>query len=130
MTINSDIHVGPRSDVAAETAETNALKIAAEPTSTHVPSAPSHPLGPLSASEITQSSDLIRSAWPENAGLYFKVITLREPAKKELVPYLAAERAGEAVPSIDRRAFVVYSLKGTASFTLSRYIINITLTST
>ncbi|KAK4457489.1 putative copper amine oxidase [Cladorrhinum samala] len=124
MTINADTHAGPRSDVAAETAETNALKTTAEPASTHAPSAPSHPLGPLSASEITQSSDLIRSAWPENTALYFKVVTLREPAKKELVPYLAAERAGKAVPSIDRRAFVVYSLKGTHN--LHEAVVNLT----
>lgn len=73
----------------------------------------SHPLGPLSGDEIVQASTLVKGAWPEVVDLHFRVITLREPAKAELVPYLTAERAGEPTPSIDRRAFVVYYFRGT-----------------
>jgi len=73
----------------------------------------SHPLGPLSGEEITQASGLIKASWPEGVDLHFRVVTLREPAKAELAPYLKAERAGEPTTSIDRRAFVVYYFRGT-----------------
>ena len=71
-----------------------------------------HPLGPLTGDEIIQASDLVKKCWGETA-LQFKVITLQEPVKTELIPYLAAERAGETTPHIDRRAFVVYYFRGT-----------------
>lgn len=77
------------------------------------PAYQSHPLGPLSASEITQSSSLIKASWPEGTECHFKIITLLEPAKAELMPYLVAERAGKTPLDIDRRAFVVYSFRGT-----------------
>ncbi len=74
----------------------------------------SHPLGPLSGSEITRSSALIRGAWPAGTLFQFKVVTLLEPAKAAVVPYLAAQRKGETpAESIDRRAFVVYYIKNT-----------------
>lgn len=72
-----------------------------------------HPLGPLTGQEIVQTSTLIKALWPQDINIQFKTITLHEPAKAELVPYLAAERAGQPTPSIDRRAFVVYYLRGT-----------------
>lgn len=75
----------------------------------------SHPLGPLTAQEIVQAANLIRACWPEDVDCHFKVVTLHEPAKAELAPYLVAERAGETAPGIDRRAFVVYYFRGTVS---------------
>jgi primary-amine oxidase len=72
-----------------------------------------HPLGPLTAQEIIHSSSLIQGCWPNNVECHFKVVTLLEPAKAELVPYLAAERRGEKPESIDRRVFVVYYIRGT-----------------
>lgn len=74
---------------------------------------PEHPLGPLSASEISRASALIRAFWPEGTAFLFKVITLLEPPKADLVPWLAAERAGSTRSTIDRRSFVVYYLKNT-----------------
>lgn len=53
-----------------------------------------------------------------NVDLRFKVVTLEEPAKKSLIPYLEAEHGGKPVPRIDRRAFVAYYLRNTVSFTL------------
>ncbi|KAK3984250.1 putative copper amine oxidase [Cladorrhinum sp. PSN332] len=100
--------------------ETTAVKTSSIP----ITAAPRHPLGPLSPGEITESSDLVKAVWPENVELYFKVVTLREPTKKELVPYLIKERAGAATPVIDRRAFVVYSLKGTHN--LHEAVVNLT----
>ena len=76
---------------------------------------PSHPLGPLSGVEITQSSRLVTESWPEGTLFQFKSVKLREPAKKELVPYLTAERAGGSLPSIDRRSDVLYYIRNTVS---------------
>ena len=74
---------------------------------------PSHPLGPLTAQEISRASYLVKSCCPPGTSLQFKAITLQEPAKAQLLPYLAAERNGEEPAHIDRRAFVVYYIRGT-----------------
>jgi len=78
--------------------------------------APSHPLGPLAADEIKQASSLIKKTWPAEQALLFKAITLLEPAKAELLPYLQAARQGQPLSSIDRRAFVLYYFRATVSF--------------
>jgi Cu2+-containing amine oxidase len=78
----------------------------------------SHPLGPLSADEITLGSSLLTNFWPAGTDVHFKAVTLLEPAKAELIPYLTAERAGQPKPDIDRRAFVLYYLRGTVSVQL------------
>ena len=77
-----------------------------------------HPLCPLTSSEISLCADLIRAQWPLKVDLRFKVITLEEPSKKSLVPYLEAEHSGKSVPSLDRRAFVAYYLRNTVSITI------------
>jgi primary-amine oxidase len=74
-----------------------------------------HPLGPLTASEISKSSRLIKSIWPSNTNIQFKSITLQEPNKAELIPFLAAEHAGDSPPTIERRSFVVYYIRNTVS---------------
>ncbi len=74
-----------------------------------------HPLGPVTGLEITQASALIKASWPAGTDLHFKTITLQEPTKAELAPYLTAERAGQPTLSIDRRAFILYYIKGTVS---------------
>ena len=74
-----------------------------------------HPLCPLSGDEISAASALIQSLWPSNADLRFKVVTLDEPAKKQLLPYIEAEHSGAALPSIDRKVFVAYYLRNTVS---------------
>jgi primary-amine oxidase len=74
-----------------------------------------HPLGPLTASEISESSRLIKSIWPSNTNIQFKSITLQEPNKADLIPFLAAEHAGKTTPTIERRSFVVYYIRNTVS---------------
>jgi primary-amine oxidase len=76
---------------------------------------PTHPLGPLTAAEISESSSLIKAMWPAITNIQFKTITLYEPSKAELTPYLAAEHAGKPTPSIDRKSFVVYYIRNTVS---------------
>jgi primary-amine oxidase len=74
-----------------------------------------HPLCPLSRSEISLTAELIRTQWPQGVDIRFKVVTLEEPTKKSLIPYLDAEHGGKSVPKIDRRAFVSYYLRNTVS---------------
>jgi primary-amine oxidase len=85
------------------------------------PSAPGliHPLGPLTAAEISQASRVIRASWPEGTLFQFKVITLSEAAKEQMVPYFDAAQKGLELPSIDRRAFVLYYIKNTVSITVT-----------
>ncbi|KAL8377312.1 hypothetical protein RB595_008142 [Gaeumannomyces hyphopodioides] len=83
-----------------------------------------HPLGPLSGDEISRSSSLIRAAWPEGTKFQFKVITLLEPAKAQLIPYLDAERKGQSPSGIDRRSFVVYYIRNTHK--LHEAVVNLT----
>lgn len=75
--------------------------------------APSHPLGPLTADEISQSSALIRAQWPDATKFVFKIVTLLEPPKAELVPYLEAEKTGQTPTPIDRKSQIVYYLRST-----------------
>lgn len=74
-----------------------------------------HPLCPITSSEITRSAELIKRCWPTKTSFHFKAITLEEPAKTELVPYLEAEHKGCRLPHIDRRAFVSYYIRNTVS---------------
>jgi hypothetical protein len=74
-----------------------------------------HPIGPLTASEITRATSLLKASWPANTDFNFKAVTLLEPLKAELLPYLQAERSGSAPAKIDRRAFVLYYIRNTVS---------------
>ncbi|PQE08055.1 copper amine oxidase protein [Rutstroemia sp. NJR-2017a WRK4] len=83
-----------------------------------------HPLGPLTASEITQSSKIVKGLWPSATSLQFKSITLQEPSKADLVPYLTAEHSGKQLPDVPRRSFVIYYIRNTDK--LHEAIINLT----
>jgi Cu2+-containing amine oxidase len=74
-----------------------------------------HPLGPLTAAEISESARLTKGLWPSNTNIQFKSITLQEPKKAELVPFLAAEHSGQRTPTIDRKSFVIYYIRNTVS---------------
>lgn len=74
-----------------------------------------HPLAPLSAEELTSAATILRSAWPANTDLHFKVVTLEEPPKAQAVPYLDAEHSNKPLPSIGRKAFVNYYIRNTVS---------------
>ena len=74
-----------------------------------------HPLSPLTASEITHSAQLIRDLYPSTANFQFKIITLEEPEKAQLVPYLDAEHYGDSLPLLDRKALVCYYIRNTVS---------------
>lgn len=79
-----------------------------------------HPLSPLTAAEITRSSDLVKSLYPPKIDLQFKVVTLEEPEKCFVVPYLHAEHHGKPLPSLERKAFVCYYIRNTVSESAKR----------
>jgi Cu2+-containing amine oxidase len=80
----------------------------------------SHPLCPLTAAEIATTADLVRSVWPAQVDLRFKVITLEEPPKQQMVPYLEAEHKGAPLPAIPRKSFISYYIRNTVSPTYAR----------
>lgn len=80
-----------------------------------------HPLCALRGDEISYTAELIRSLWPANTDLRFKTITLDEPPKAQLLPYLEAEVSGGKLPVIDRKAFAAYYIRNTVGAVLSRY---------
>lgn len=63
--------------------------------------APVHPLKDLSADEVTQTRDILRSA---NTGksILFRQLGLQEPPKAELLEFLEAEHAGQPLDSLPR----------------------------
>lgn len=73
----------------------------------------SHPLAPLSASEITTAAATIRASWPAHTDLQFKVITLHEPPKADALRYLDAEYSQKARPNLARKAFINYYIRNT-----------------
>jgi len=76
--------------------------------------AQSHPLCPLTATEIKESARLIRGKYPAKTDIHFKVITLQEPVKAELVPFLEAEHATKRpLPRLERKAFIAYYIRNT-----------------
>lgn len=53
-----------------------------------------HPLTPLTIAETDAARDILCTAHP-NAAIYFRIVTLLEPAKAELTRYLDAEHSGQ-----------------------------------
>jgi primary-amine oxidase len=77
---------------------------------------PSHPLAPLSASEIKAAVAIIKASWPAHTDLHFKVVTLEEPPKAEVLKYLDAEHNNKPLPSLARTAFINYYIRNTNKF--------------
>ena len=87
-----------------------------------------HPLCPLTAAEIKRSAQAVRSIFAGQPDIHFKCITLEEPPKALLAPYIDAEHAGRRLPQIDRKAFVSYYIRNTVRFLLHLQGLKITLT--
>ncbi|KAF2195382.1 hypothetical protein K469DRAFT_698975 [Zopfia rhizophila CBS 207.26] len=88
----------------------------ATPTVRPAKSVVSHPLAPLSSSEITSAAAIIKASWPTHTDLHFKVITLEEPPKAEVLPFLEAEHSRKPLPVISRKAFLNYYIRNTNKF--------------
>jgi primary-amine oxidase len=74
-----------------------------------------HPFAPLSGDEIRIAAGLIKAQWPAQADFHFKVLTLAEPPKAEVLPYLEAEKSGRPLPRIARKAWINYYIRNTVS---------------
>jgi Cu2+-containing amine oxidase len=72
-----------------------------------------HPLSPLTSTEIKASTEIIKGVYLEGAELLFKQITLIEPKKSELAPWLDAQHEGKQVQLLDRKSSVTYYLRNT-----------------
>ncbi|OCT45081.1 Copper amine oxidase 1 [Cladophialophora carrionii] len=53
-----------------------------------------HPLDPLAPQEISETAKHVREAFPDSEA-YFRVITLAEPPKEEMMAFLDAEHEGQ-----------------------------------
>jgi primary-amine oxidase len=81
---------------------------------------PKHPLDPLTSSEITQVSALLKEVSPGKA-LHFKVISIIEPPKQVLRDFLQAERHNQqhAWIHLPRQAAALYYHRGTSDLFLA-----------
>lgn len=77
-----------------------------------------HPLSPLSSTEIKKTVEVVRGLWPTETRLQFKVVTLEEPEKAQMIPYLDAERSRTRLPHIERKGFVCYCIRNTVGWHL------------
>ena len=57
-----------------------------------------HPFDPISPGEITLSSSILQHAL-SGVALRFRRIDLQDPIKKDIIPYLEAERLGQQLPN-------------------------------
>jgi len=74
-----------------------------------------HPFAPLSGDEMVNAGTLLRKSWPAGTDLQFRVITLREPVKKEMIRFLDAEAKDETVSTLPaRKAFCLYYIRRTS----------------
>jgi primary-amine oxidase len=90
------------------------LKMSTEPVTPQIAKSDlSHPLAPLSASEIAAAAAAIKASWPAHTDFHFKVITLQEPPKADALRYLDAEHSHKPRPNIARKAFVNYYIRNT-----------------
>jgi primary-amine oxidase len=88
-------------------------EVATGPSPRREKSVASHPLSPLSAAELQDAAAIIKASWPAHTDLHFKVVTLQEPPKVEVLKYLEAEHSGKPVPSLSRKASINYYIRNT-----------------
>ncbi|KAG6000816.1 hypothetical protein E4U21_004959 [Claviceps maximensis] len=63
-----------------------------------------HPLTQLSVDEFTRARDIIVKLYGSSQSIFFRQISLEEPEKDSLVPFLEAEHAGRVTPETPRPA--------------------------
>lgn len=88
-----------------------------------------HPLSELTEAEFRSARDAIVNNHGPDTALFFRAISLSEPNKADLIPYLEAEHAGTLTDSTSRPprlAFVEYNIiEAKRSHEYIRAIINI-----
>ncbi|KAI5793727.1 copper amine oxidase [Peziza echinospora] len=84
------------------------------------PPRPHYPFSPLTNKEIKLSAEILRATYPPTIDLHFKAITLHEPAKEDMIAWMAA--GGEhsvtdsSVPRPPRRSYIPYYIRNTERF--------------
>lgn len=66
-----------------------------------------HPFDPISPGEIQLAVKILQSAFP-GVSLRYKRIDVQEPIKKDVVPYIEAERLGKPLPPKPARLLQAY----------------------
>ncbi|EER45636.1 copper amine oxidase [Histoplasma capsulatum H143] len=67
----------------------------------------SHPFDPIRPNEVSLAAEILQASFPD-VPLRFKVIDVQEPIKRDVVPYLEAERLGTPLPA--KPARIIQSL--------------------
>lgn len=65
-----------------------------------------HPFDPITPGEIQLAVKILEAAFP-GVSLRYKKIDVNEPLKREVVPYIEAERLGEPLPAAPTRLLQV-----------------------
>lgn len=63
---------------------------------------PPHPLAQLSADEFRRARDIVRALHGSDTSIFFRAISLSEPAKADLTPFLEAEHSGNLTADTKR----------------------------
>ena len=66
-----------------------------------------HPFDPITPAEIQLAVRILQASFPD-APLRFKRIDVQEPIKKDVVPYIEAERLGQPLPRKPARILMAY----------------------
>ncbi|KAL2150120.1 hypothetical protein VTH82DRAFT_7796 [Thermothelomyces myriococcoides] len=80
-----------------------------------------HPFDPLTAGEIRQAADILRRHVP-GADIHFRVITLWEPPKAEMVPFLEMEHGGPETAKAPAR---IARVQGYVNGTFTEYKVDL-----
>lgn len=57
-----------------------------------------HPFDPITPAEIQTAAQLIRSSQP-HVSIRFRRIDIKDPVKRQAIPYIEATRLGESLPA-------------------------------
>lgn len=66
-----------------------------------------HPFDPITPAEVRLAVKILEASFP-GVNLRYKVIDVQEPSKKDVVPYLEAERLGISLPRKPARILMAY----------------------
>lgn len=66
-----------------------------------------HPFDPIRPDEISLATTILKDSFP-GVNLRFKVIDVKEPIKKDVIPYIEAERTGQPLPPTPPRLLYSY----------------------
>lgn len=78
-----------------------------------------HPFDPLTPSEIQLAVKILESTFP-GVKLRYKRIDVQEPLKKDVIPYIEAERLGQSLPPGRLVCYTLFSIGWTMALSTRR----------